>query len=335
VQSSDDVRASDIPSSDLLIGHILKQGKGLDLVGIFAAGRMFRGFANSFGQKNWYDSRSFNVDFSLYLRADKAVTTNYAGFQWDHAAFDRLLSEKTTELALLDAPVHVLNPGAYRAYLGPMAVNEITDMMCWGGFSYKGIKTKTSPLTRLAEGSQALHPTVSFREATAEGVDPQFNPSGFIKPKVVELINSGTYTASLVSPRSAKEYGITSNGASGGESPQSLDMAAGHLRSDAILKELDTGIYINNLWYLNFSDRPAGRVTGMTRFAAFWVEGGRRVAPLAVMRFDDSIYRVLGSNLLALTEERQFLLSSSTYGARQTSSVRLPGALVKDFNLTL
>lgn len=40
------------------------------------------------------------------------------------------------------------------------------------------------------------------------------------------------------------------------------------------------------LWYLNFSDRPGGRITGMTRFASFWVEDGRIVAPLNVMRFD-------------------------------------------------
>lgn len=35
----------------------------------------------------------------------------------------------------------------------------------------------------------------------------------------------------------------------------------------------------------------------MTRFATFWVEQGRIVAPVDAMRFDDSLYRLLGSEL--------------------------------------
>ena len=102
-----------------------------------------------------------------------------------------------------------------------------------------------------------------------------------------------------------------------------------------MLQALETGLYISNLWYLNFSDRPAGRITGMTRFATFWVEGGRIVAPVMPMRFDESIYRLLGDALVDLTRERELLPDSSTYGERQTSSVRLPGALVSALRFTL
>jgi predicted Zn-dependent protease len=92
---------------------------------------------------------------------------------------------------------------------------------------------------------------------------------------------------------------------------------------------------VSNLWYLNFSDRPAGRITGMTRFATFWVEHGRIVAPATPMRFDDSIYRMLGENLAGLTRERELLLDPSTYGERSTSSSRLPGALLNSLKFTL
>ena len=61
---------------------------------------------------------------------------------------------------------------------------------------------------------------------------------------------------------------------------------------------------MNNVWYLNYSDRSACRMTGMTRFATFWVEHGVIQAPLNVMRFDESIYRMLGEHLLGLTAER-------------------------------
>jgi hypothetical protein len=53
------------------------------------------------------------------------------------------------------------------------------------------------------------------------------------------------------------------------------------------------------------------------------------------MRFDDSAYRLLGDNLLGLTAERDWILDSASYEERSTGSSRLPGALVKDFALTL
>ncbi len=102
-----------------------------------------------------------------------------------------------------------------------------------------------------------------------------------------------------------------------------------------MLAALGTGLYIGNLWYLNWSDAPAARMTGMTRFATFWVEEGRIQAPLGTMRFDDSIYSFLGEHLEALTSERQLRVSSSTYGERQTDSALLPGALTGKLTLTL
>ena len=58
-------------------------------------------------------------------------------------------------------------------------------------------------------------------------------------------------------------------------------------------------------------------------------------APLGVMRFDDSLFRVLGDNLEALTSTPELILDPHTYEARSTESARLPGALVRDFALTL
>ena len=112
-------------------------------------------------------------------------------------------------------------------------------------------------------------------------------------------------------------------------------LAAGNLAQADILKQLGTGLYISNLWYLNYSDLPAARLTGMTRFATFWVENGEIQAPVSTMRFDDSVYQLLGSQLEALTADRELLLSASTYDQRNTASNLLPGALVKRLTLTL
>ena len=112
-------------------------------------------------------------------------------------------------------------------------------------------------------------------------------------------------------------------------------MSGGDLKEDSILKELGTGLYISNLWYLNYSDAMACRMTGMTRFASLWVQNGEITAPLNVMRFDESIYRALGSKLVGLTENREFIFDPETYFGRSCSSAKLPGALIDDFCFTL
>ncbi|MGZ8265478.1 MAG: metallopeptidase TldD-related protein, partial [Burkholderiales bacterium] len=138
-----------------------------------------------------------------------------------------------------------------------------------------------------------------------------------------------------VSPRSAREYGLQTNGAGPEESPQSLEILPGDLVEADILRALDTGLYVGNLWYLNFSDRAAGRITGMTRFGTFWVEGGRITAPVHALRFDDTLYRMLGEKLVDLTDSPELLLSTWTYGERSTASSRLPGALLESMRFTL
>lgn len=104
---------------------------------------------------------------------------------------------------------------------------------------------------------------------------------------------------------------------------------------DDVLRYLDRGLYISNLWYCNYSDRNYCRITGMTRFACFWVDNGEIVGSLNVMQFDESAYRLLGNRLAGLTREREFIADRNTYAQRSTASVRLPGALVDDFTLTL
>lgn len=324
-----------LPDSAAAIAAVLEAGRGQDLVGFYAAGGIYAGFANALGQRNWFASYSFNCDWSLYYQADKAVKSAYAGFVWEPEEFAGKVATAVEQLAVLQRPPHTVPPGHYRVYLSPAALEDILHTLAWGGFGLKDHRTKQTTLLKMVEEGTRLHPGVTLRENTRDGVAPNFQGAGFIKPDQVTLIEAGVFRHCLVSPRSAKEYGVPTNGASGGETPQSLEMAAGDMPRQEVLHRLDTGVYINNVWYLNYSDRSACRMTGMTRFATFWVEHGVIQAPLNVMRFDASIYRLLGERLLGLTTERELILNTSTYHQRSTGSSRVPGALVDDFNFTL
>jgi predicted Zn-dependent protease len=335
VQSSEHHGENRLPAQDTVLTAILEAGHGRDLVGIYAAGGIYAGFANSLGQRNWFSSYSFNFDWSFYYQGDRAVKTAYAGFVWEPQAFTRQVEAAADQLDVLRRPPRTIAPGHYRVYLAPAALHDILDILAWGGFGLKDHRTKQTTLIKMVEEGVRLHPAVTILENTHDGVAPNFQAAGFLKPDRVTLIDAGVFHECLVSPRSAQEYGVRTNGASGQEAPESVEMAAGTLPRQAVLTQLDTGVYINNVWYLNYSDRSACRLTGMTRFATLWVENGVIQAPLNVMRFDESIYRMLGEHLLDLTAERELILDASTYHCRSTSSSRLPGALVEDFTFTL
>jgi predicted Zn-dependent protease len=328
-------RAGTLPDPSQVIDAVLAAGRGLDLVGFHAGGPIYKGFANSLGVRHWHAVESFSLGWCLYHDRDKAVKSTYAGSDWDARAFDAKMGFAREQLARLGERPRELAPGAYRAFISPAAMTEILGMMSWAGFGLKSRNTKQSALIRMAEQDARLSPLVTLRENTREGIASAFQGEGFVRPDAVTLVDSGQLAAPLVSPRSSREYDVATNGANAGEVPESLDLAAGSLADAVALEALGTGIYVGNLWYLNFSDRAACRLTGMTRFASFWVEGGRIRAPLNVMRFDDTVYRILGDNLEALTRERDLIPNADTYGERSTVSMRTPGALVRDFALTL
>ena len=331
---SNNVQAQPLPDTEQVVAQITQAAEGLDLVGFYAAGPISRGFASSSGAFGWHQANSFNFDFSLFHENGQAVKASYAGQDWNSEGFAKRFEQAREQLEFLGRPLRTLAPGQYRAYLAPAALEEIMGMLCWGGFSAQSIASKSSPLQRLYGGDSAFSSLVSLDEKVSGSLSPAFSDEGYPRSDLGLIVN-GKAGAQLVSSRSAAEYGLTANGASGGESPSALNMKAGALPDADILKQLGTGLYISNLWYLNFSDQPAARLTGMTRFATFWVENGEIQAPVNTMRFDDSAFSLLGSRLEALTAERELLLSASTYSQRATASALLPGALVSRLTLTL
>jgi len=324
---------NEVINSQQAVEEIIDTANGTDLVGIFANGKQYSGFANSMGQRNWHSNANFNFDWSCYHSQDKAVKNSHAGFNWNSEKLSEKFNKTKHQLDILAKPAKTIKPGKYRAYLSPSALNEIISLMAWGGFSLKAHRTKETPLLKMIEQGSTLSPEISLIEHHARNLAPVFTQDGFIKPGKVELIHNGHYKNCLVSPRSAMEYDSEIN--SDSEFPGALELAAGKLAEDKILSELGTGIYINNLWYLNFSDRNACQLTGMTRFACFWVENGEIQAPINVMRFDDSVFNLLGDNLSGLSKQREFIFDASSYGNRSNNSIELPGALVDVMRFTL
>ena len=325
----------ELPDAVAVVQAVARVAAGLDFVGFYAGGPVVRAFADNLGSRHWHHVQTFHFDWCLYHAADKALKTAYAGSSWSEVEFARRVAEGTRQLAVMARPPRVLAPGAYRAWFTPTAMAELLGALAWGGFGLKERRTGTSTLMRLAHRDAVLHPDVELSEHTALGTAPAFTAEGFARPARVSLVERGLATGTLNNARSAQEFGMPANGANSAEVPESLSLAPGRLPEAQALAALGTGLWISNLWYLNYSDRQACRLTGLTRFACLWVEDGQPVEPIGVMRFDDSFLRMFGEGLLGLGDRAELITESDTYLERQLGSKSTPGALVDGWRLTL
>jgi predicted Zn-dependent protease len=332
--SSRDEFAGDLLAPGDVVDAVVGPAAGCDLAGLYAGGVVIQGNRNSRGQNHWFATQTFFLDYSLY-NGPNAAKGSYAGSAWNSADWAANLARTKALLALLSRPQQNVAPGAHKTYLAPKAFADLMGMLNWNALSAAAWKQGRSPFKKLIEKEARLSPLLSVDENFGLGLTPRFNSLGEVSAPCLPLITQGELKNLLVSGRTAKEYQLVANGAADGEAPRALDVQGGHLHENDVLTTLGTGLYLSNLHYLNWSDPVSARVTGMTRYACFWVDGGEIVGPIKDLRWDESLYQALGSKLMALTSHTAVDPATDTYFRRALGGTRTPGALVDAFTFTL
>ena len=333
--SSREDHSGSLLNQESTISALSPSMQGVDLAGIWASGRIFTGNANSSGQKHWFATDTFSMDYSLITPDEKMVKGTFAGNHWDQDEYEKNMASSISKLQMMIKPAKKIKPGSYRTYIAPAGIADIVGMFSWGGVGEASIQQGDSSLCRMRQNDVKMSPCFSLSEDFTSGLVPRFNYNGELAPEKLDLILSGSLNNTLISSRTAKEYGMQSNFAGEHEAMRAPVLASGDLKENDVVQSLDTGIYLSNLHYLNWSDRPGGRITGMTRYACFWVENGEVVAPIENMRFDDSIYNFFGDNLESITNKTHLHPTVQTYEGRELGGVSCPGILLKSFELTL
>ena len=185
------------------------------------------------------------LDYSIYNENNNAIKLNYSSKKWSDNEFELNLDKGREKLSILSKPSKTIEKGEYTVYLEPSALNEIIDMMSWGGFSYKANKIGTSPLHLLNKGEKSLNASISIDENIKDGISANFNSDGFIKPENLNMIKDGKFSESLTSPRSSLEYSVAHNASSVSEYPCSIDMKCGTIADDEILETIQNIKTIN------------------------------------------------------------------------------------------
>lgn len=316
-----------------ILNTVIKSTTQLDFTGIMALGPVLTLTRNSKGARHEFLTEFISIDYSLY-DGPRAAKGLYSSRHWSEQEFVDSLTHTRTLLESMRKTRIDLKPDVYRAYLAPGAIDEITGLFQWGALSQRAYKTGRSSLKRLIENDVTLSPLITMAENFELGLGPQFNSLGEKSPSHLPLVQNGQLKNLLTSSKSALEFGVESNQSNDEETFRSLSIDTGTLKRDQILTTLNTGIFISNLHYLNWSNPNDARITGMTRYACFWVENGQIQGPIADLRFDDSIYSLWGSELESITQFSDLVPNTSTYYQRQLGGKRIPGMIVKKLKFT-
>ena len=320
---------------DNAVSALIPVMEGIDFVGIWVNGKMCRGNANSAGQRHWFETDSHCLDYSLVTPSHQMVKGCYAGSDWNQENYEKYVENSKSKLKIMNRKPIEVNTGEYKTWFEAAAVADFLSMFSWNGISEASIRQGCSGFGRMRHEDVRLSSKLSLAEDFSPGLCPKFNSEGEVSKDSLTLIENGKLKNTLVSSRSAKEYNLDSNYAESGEYLRSPRMAPGNLSHSKVLKKLDKGLYLSNIHYLNWSDNSGGRITGLTRYACFWVENGEIVAPIKTMRFDDSFYNFFGNQLLEVENKLTVVPETSTYEKRSLGATTCPGILVNSFALTL
>ncbi|OFZ30430.1 MAG: hypothetical protein A2622_08470 [Bdellovibrionales bacterium RIFCSPHIGHO2_01_FULL_40_29] len=322
------------PETSEIISTICSTFSDSDMAGLWCSGPLRRAAINSKGQFHYFETDFFFLDYSLY-DGPRAAKSFYAETEWHQQNFLNTAQQTKNTLSLLKRSSIKIKPGAYKTYLGPMAVAELMTMFYWRALSRSSYEQGFAPLKKLYEKEVLFSEQFTMLENLNLGYSTPFNALGEVSPKDLMLIEKGRLQNFLISTATATEYQLESNFAEPSEMMKSPEIRAGTLEEAYILKELGTGLYLSNLHYINWSDPQAARITGMTRFACFWVENGEIQGPIQDMRFDETLFNIFGKNLINLTKNQQVYVNTSTYMQRELGAMKVPGALIQEMNFTL
>jgi PmbA protein len=234
-----------------------------------------------------------------------------------------------------------LEPGTYRAVLGPCAVAELLRWFSYDSLGGQGFLEERSYFCGRI-GEQAFDETVSIADdaLNVANLPKPFDFEGTPKQRV-ELVENGVIRDVVWDRATAAKAGRESTGHAPpdawrfyGPLPTAPRLAAGDAASTEELAELvGDGIYVNRLHYLSVVDPREGVLTGMTRDGTFRVSGGKVGEPLLNLRFTVAMPDVL-RDVPGLTRELKLVNLNDLYDERFAHAALVPALATARFHIT-
>lgn len=229
--------------------------------------------------------------------------TSYArALHRDAAALPMAELLEEVRRGLTPLPLRALEPGTYRALLGPQAT--ITLLAIYAQIALGG-RQFVDGLSAVSgrKGEQVASPLVSLTDdgCDAAGLPTSFDPEGLPKQRV-PLLESGVLAGVVHDAQTAQRAATQPTGHTAPPGwrfgadpvPSHLFMAPGQASDAELLEACGSGLRIQRVDYVRVVNARQTLVSGTTRDATEWLERGRVVARVPQFRFTLRLADLLG-----------------------------------------
>jgi predicted Zn-dependent protease len=285
--------------ADALLAH---ERDGLALAGRFHTGRQVQAIRSSKGVAGLHAGTYCDVALSSLTRPAGhrgSAHRERLNRSLEAETIRALAEEARAECHQAADPISV-DLGGWDVVLAPAAVAELLAWLGYIGFSSDPFEDGTSfvrdRLDQKVTG-EAVTLVDDGSMPTGLGLPVPWDVEG--QPKVrTPLLEAGIARGIVHNFRSAEAAGCGSTGHAvrrqfspgGGSSPTHLHFLPGEASLDGLIGQVNRGLYVTRLHYVNGLIEPRRAVmTGLLRDAAFLIEDGRLGKAVSSMRFTDSI----------------------------------------------
>jgi predicted Zn-dependent protease len=311
-----------------VVADFVATGEGLESAGYCSTESGVHVLCSTTGQRAASRATMAQVDAIHRAAADAGPPTDGYGQITSSRLADldgRRVGEVAAEKARAGANPVSLEPGTYEVVLEAKAVGALLLFPAWLGFNGKAHAEGTS-FAHLGEAQfderidlwdDATDPRALGRAYDAEGTPK----------RRVDLVRSGVTVGLVHDRRSAMLAGVEPTGSSIGSEafggyPGDLFLGAGDESVEDLVRGVERGLLVTDLWYNRILDPKTQVVTGLTRNGLFLIERGEVVAPVQNLRYTQSVVGALGpGHVLGLGDDAQ--LVSNEGGVVHVPSLRL------------
>ncbi len=333
-----DEDTSEIPPEDItkIVGNLIKETpKPFEAYGVVSGGSLEYVLLTSSG----FEGYNFLTD--AHIKFNPIYETYSYLVQKSARTFKDLnlgeILEKVEERSGFVLNPRDAEPGRWTVILEPLALAEILEFLNWVGFSAKFAIEGISPLKdKVGQKVFSEKITILDDPLSPKGFDLPFDFEGN-KKGLAAVVERGVFKTFAHDSITAKKMGVESNACAllFTNNPMFLNLSlrGGNKDYETIIKETDRGLIITRLWYVNLVDVQSLTLTGMTRDGVFIVEDGKIVGSMKNMRFNESIFNILGK-VLDISREEELVGNSTWYSMHYPTGMILPTIKVEDFNFS-
>ena len=241
------------------------------------------------------------------------------------------LARRAMEKAETSRMPREIEPGRMTVILEPAAVLDLAGFLFYD-FAGTAVGDNRSCFNKRI-GKQVFGKNIEMWDDVYHPLQsgPAFDGEGVARERVC-LVEAGVPKRLVYSRATAKKMKAKPTGHGlplpneWGEAPMNLVLEGGDSSLEQMIASTDRGVLLTRVWYVREVDPYEKVLTGMTRDGTFLVEGGKIVAGLRNMRFNESVLEMLSK-----VEEMGPAVRAS---GEEAFDMVVPAMKVRDFHFT-